>query len=249
VFLSFLGPTYVILLPGIGGLVIGPLIYYVARDAGRHGVPEVVEAVALHGGRTRPMVGVIKMLSSSICIGTGGSVGRVGPIVQIGSALGSVLGQAFRFSDECIRTLVACGAAGGIAATFNAPIAGVIFAMEVILREFTTGYFSMVVIASVTASQIGLTFQGDSPAFQVPDYALVSPWELVFYALLGLLAALVASAFIFLFYRTGDLFEGWKAPEYRSPQWAAWESESWDFLSRRCSVLGSTPSRGCCKGI
>jgi len=102
------------------------------------GYPEVLLAVAQRGGRIRPAVAVVKALASALCIGSGGSVGREGPIVQIGSAMGSTVGQALRMSDDRIRTLVACGAAGGIAATFNAPIAGVFFALEVIVGEFTT---------------------------------------------------------------------------------------------------------------
>lgn len=215
--LGFLGSYCVVLIPAIGGLGVGPLVYFFAREAKGHGVPEVMEAVALKGGRIRPVVAVVKALASSLCIGTGGSVGREGPIVQIGSALGSTLGQLLHFSDDRIRTLLACGAAGGIAATFNAPIAGVFFALEVILREFSSGYFSMVVVASVTSSVIARAFFGDSSAFLVPAYSLVSPWELLFYTLLGLLAAFVALAFIFLLYRTEDLFDAWSLPEFLQP--------------------------------
>jgi CIC family chloride channel protein len=215
--LGFMGPYYVVLIPAIGGLGVGPMVYFFAREAKGHGVPEVMEAVALRGGRIRPIVAVVKALASSLCIGTGGSVGREGPIVQIGSALGSSLGQVLRLSDERIRTLVACGAAGGIAATFNAPIAGVFFALEVILREFSSGYFSTVVISSVTSSVIGWAFLGNFPAFQAPPYSLVSPWELLFYALLGLLAAFVGVAFVFLLYGMEDLFDAWDIPEYVKP--------------------------------
>jgi len=113
--LGFLGTYYVILLPAIGGLAVGSLVYHFAPEAKGHGVPEVMEAVALKGGRIRPVVVLIKALASSICIGAGGSAGREGPIVQIGSALGSTVGQLLKMSDDRIRTLVACGAAGGIA--------------------------------------------------------------------------------------------------------------------------------------
>ncbi len=109
--LGFLGPYYVLVIPALGGLLVGPLIYRFAREAKGHGVPEVMEAVALRGGRIRPIVVVIKALASSICIGSGGSAGREGPIVQIGSAWGSTLGQFLRMSDGRIRMLVACGAA------------------------------------------------------------------------------------------------------------------------------------------
>jgi CIC family chloride channel protein len=211
----FLGDYVLVVAPALGGLIVGPLIYFFAREAKGHGVPEVMEAVALRGGRIRPIVAVIKSLASSITIGSGGSAGREGPIVQIGSALGSTLGQILHMSDERIRNLVACGAAGGIAATFNAPIAGVLFAMEVILGEFTTRYFATVVISSVTASVVGQIAFGNIPAFEVPIYELVSPWALVFYTLMGLLAAFVAIAFTRTLYLLEDLFDAWEGfPEY-----------------------------------
>jgi chloride channel protein, CIC family len=210
-----LGDWVLVLAPAVGGLVVGPMIYFFAREAKGHGVPEVMEAVALRGGRIRPIVVVIKSLASSISIGSGGSVGREGPIVQIGSALGSTLGQLLHMSDERIRNLVACGAAGGIAATFNAPIAGVLFALEVIVGQFSVRYFSTVVIASVTASVVGRVAFGNVPAFGVPEYQLASPWELVLYALMGIFAALVAVAFTRILYFFEDLFDGWKGfPEY-----------------------------------
>jgi CIC family chloride channel protein len=215
--LGFLGRYYVVLVPAIGGLVVGPLIYFFAREAKGHGVPEVMEAVALRGGRIRPVVGLVKALASSICIGTGGSAGREGPIVQIGSALGSTVGQWLHLSDERIRNLVACGAAGGIAATFNAPIAGVMFALEVILQEFSVGYFSTVVISGVTANVISRIMLGDQPAFPLAPYSLVSVWELPLYALLGIVAAFVATAFIILLYKAEDLFDAWHFPEYLKP--------------------------------
>jgi CIC family chloride channel protein len=215
--LPFMGPAYVIVVPAIGGLLVGPTIYFFAREAKGHGVPEVMEAIALRGGRIRPIVVVIKALASSLCIGSGGSVGREGPIVQIGSALGSTLGQWLHLSDERIRNLVACGAAAGIAATFNAPIAGVIFALEIILGEFSVSYFSTVVISSVTASVVGRIAFGNTPAFSTPQHALVTPWELLLYALLGVLAALVAVMFVWALYRCEDLFDAWRFPEYLKP--------------------------------
>jgi CIC family chloride channel protein len=116
----------------IGGLLCGPLIYRYARQGRGHGVPEVMIAVAGNGGRIRPQVSVVKALASALCVGTGGSVGREGPIVQIGSALASGIGQRIKLPEDRLRILVACGAAGGIAATFNAPITGVFFGVEII---------------------------------------------------------------------------------------------------------------------
>ncbi len=213
----FLGRYYVILIPAIGGLFVGPLVYFLAREAKGHGVPEVMEAVALRGGRIRPIVAIVKSLASSICIGSGGSVGREGPIVQIGSALGSTVGQVLRMSDDRIRTLVACGAAGGIAATFNAPVAGVLFALEIILGEFAVGHFSMVVIASVTASVVARIFLGDTPAFMVPEYTLKTLWELLLYVGLGIIAAPAGVLFMKTLYKAEDFFDTWRFPEYLKP--------------------------------
>ena len=132
--------------PALGGLVVGPIIYFLAREAKGHGVPEVMEAVALRHGVIRKRVVIVKTLASAISIGTGGSVGREGPIVQIGSAIGSTLGQALKVSADRMRTLVGCGAAAGIAATFNAPIAGSMFALEIVLGDFGLATFSPIVI-------------------------------------------------------------------------------------------------------
>jgi CIC family chloride channel protein len=213
------GKTYAILVPTLGGLVVGLLVYFFAREAKGHGVPEVMEAVALRGGRIRPIVAVVKSIASSVCIGSGGSVGREGPIVQIGSALGSTVGQLFNLSDERIRNLVACGAAGGIAATFNAPIAGVFFALEVILAEFSVAYFGTVVISAVIASTIGQAVFGDLPAFPVPtEYHLINVLEFGLYPLLGVLAALIGVLFVRTLYWAEDRFNGLKlVPEWVKP--------------------------------
>jgi len=212
-----IAPFHLLIIPALGGAIFGPLIYRFAREAKGHGVPEVMEAVALRGGRIRPRVAIIKSVASAICIGTGGSVGREGPIAQIGSALGSTIGQWLNLSDERIRNLVACGAAGGIAATFNAPIAGAVFALEVILGQLHVTYFGAVVISAVTADVVTHFFTKDVRAFTVPQYALVSPWELAFYTILGILAAVGAVAFTRLLYFTEDRWDGLHIPEYVKP--------------------------------
>lgn len=194
---------------GGAGLLVGYVVNRWAKEAKGHGVPEVMEALALRGGRIRPRVASIKVLASSLTIGTGGSAGREGPIVQVGSALGSTIGQLLHFSAERIGTLVACGAAAGIAATFNAPIAGAIFALEVILGKFTVGYFGAVVISSVAASVVGRIYLSDRPAFTVPAYPFQFQ-ELPLYALLGVLAALVAVLFIRLLYFMEERFDEWR---------------------------------------
>jgi CIC family chloride channel protein len=208
-------PWYMkIWVPAAGGLVVGPLVYFFAREAKGHGVPEVMEAVALKSGIIRKRIVFVKSLASAICIGTGGSVGREGPIVQIGSAIGSVIGQVLKISGDRIRTLVGCGAAAGIAATFNAPIAGSMFALEVVLGDFGLATFSPIVISSVMATAVSRHFLGDHPAFIVPAYQLISAWEFPLYVTLGLFSALVATAFTSVLYRIEDVFDGLRFPEY-----------------------------------
>ena len=213
------GHSYLVVVPAVGGVLVGVLINRYAREAKGHGVPEVMEAIALRGGRIRPVVALVKAVASALTIGSGGSAGSEGPIVQIGASLGSTLGQALHLSDDRIRNLVACGAAGGIAATFNTPIAGVIFALEVILGAFSVRYFSTVVISAVVASVIGRAIYGDLPTFPLPvEYGVRSLWEFAFYPLLGILAALVGAAFVRILYRVEEGFEAWRVfPEWAKP--------------------------------
>lgn len=214
-----LGHAFVVFVPTLGGLLVGIIIYKYAREAKGHGVPEVMEAVALRGGRIRPIVALVKSLASALTIGSGGSAGSEGPIVQIGASLGSTLGQVLRLSDDRIRNLVACGAAGGIAATFNTPIAGVIFALEVILGAFSVRYFSTVVISSVLASVIGRAVYGDLPTFPLPvEYGVKSLWEFALYPLLGIVAAVCGVVFVRSLYFLEDYFDDWKGcPEWAKP--------------------------------
>jgi len=191
------------LIPMVGGLLVGPIVYKFAKEAQGHGVPEVMNAVARLGGIIRPRVAAAKAVASAICIGSGGSAGREGPIVQIGSALGSTLGQVFRMSGERVKILVGCGAAAGISAVFNAPIAGVIFSLEIILGDFAIKTFSPVLLSSVVASVVARSFLGNHPAFEVPSYSLVSAWEIPLYVVMGILVGALGV----LFTRTLELFE------------------------------------------
>jgi CIC family chloride channel protein len=214
----FLGIWFVLLAPAVAGLLYGPLVDRFAREARGHGVPEVMLAVAERGGRIAPSVAVVKSLASALCIGSGGSVGREGPIVQIGSALGSTLGQLVRLSEARLRILVACGAAGGISATFNAPIAGVFFGLELILRDFEAESFGLVVLASVTADVIGRAAFGTQAFLALPAFHVVSNWEFGLYAVLGLLAAAAGVAFIRVLYGMEDLCDAiWHGPEWLRP--------------------------------
>lgn len=207
-----LGVWSYVLVPVGGALIAGPIIAWFAREAKGHGVPEVMQALVLRGGRIRPRVAIAKIIASALCIGTGGSAGREGPIVQVGSTLGSVTGQILHLSDDRIKNLVACGAAAGIAATFNAPIAGVAFAIEVLMSELQVRAFGNVVIAAVSAAVVSQVFLGDRPAFTVPTYTMDSPIAILFYLLLGLAAALVGVFFIRMLSWFEDIFDNWKFP-------------------------------------
>lgn len=191
------------IIPALGGLLVGPIVYKFASEAKGHGVPEVMNAVARLGGIIRPRVAAAKTIASAICIGSGGSAGREGPIVQIGSAIGSTIGQVFRMSGSRVKILVGCGAAAGISAVFNAPIAGVIFSLEIILGDFAIKTFAPVILASVVSSVVTRTFMGNHPAFEVPSYSLVSAWEIPMYIVMGI----ALGAFSVLFTRVLDSFE------------------------------------------
>ena len=206
-----------LLVPAIGGAIVGPMIYFWAREAKGHGVPEVMEAMALKGGRIRARVTAVKIVASALSIGVGGSVGREGPIVQIGSALGSTVAQLLKVSKDKTRTLVGCGAAAGIAATFNAPIAGVLFALEILLGDFGVRTFSPLVLSSVTATVISRHYFGDVPAFILPMYEMVSGWEFFLYGIMGIFVGFVALAFVITLYKTEDLFDAVPIPEYIKP--------------------------------
>ncbi len=193
-----------LLLPVAGGLLVGPIVYFWGRETKGHGVPEVMEAVALKGGKIRPRVMFLKTLVSAITISTGGSVGREGPIVQIGSSVGSALGQWLGMSQDKLKILVACGAAAGIAATFNAPIAGVMFSVEIILGSYALVTLVPLIMSSVMATIIGRWYFGDIPAFEIPHYELASGWEIIPYILLGIMTGVVAVGFVKLLYGLED---------------------------------------------
>ena len=218
--LPFLGVWFLPFVPALGGLIYGPPVDRFAREARGHGVPEVMLAVAEQGGRIRPQVAVIKSLASALCIGSGGSVGREGPIVQIGSALGSTLGQLLRVPASRLRLLVACGAAAGVSATFNAPVAGVVFALELILRDVEAESFGVVVPAYVIANVIGRAAFGSGAFLALPSFQLTSFWEYPLYAGLGVLAALVGVGFIRTLYGMEDLVDHvWRAPWPWASSW------------------------------
>ncbi|MFG2718511.1 chloride channel protein [Streptomyces sp. NPDC048416] len=215
---AWLGPYFVLLAPVIGGLLYGPLVDRFAKEARGHGVPEVMLAVAQRGGRINPNVSVVKALASALTIGSGGSVGREGPIVQIGSALGSTLGRIVKVTEGRMKLLVACGAAGGIAATFNAPLAGVFFAMELILRDFAIESFGAVVLSSVAASVIGRAAFGDVAFLNLPAFHVEHVAQYGLFALLGIVAGAVGIGFTRILYWIEDACDwAWRGPEWLRP--------------------------------
>jgi CIC family chloride channel protein len=214
-----LGLGFFVVVPVLGGLISGPVIYRFAREARGHGVPEVMIAVADNGGRIRPQVSVVKAIASALCMGTGGSVGREGPIVQIGSALASGVGQWVKLPENRLRILVACGAAGGIAATFNAPITGVFFGVEIILREFSIDALFTVMLAAMIADITAIPFLGDKPFLSgfPPGIELHHAQNYLLIAVLAVIAALLGLAFKAVLYKTEDLCDRvWQ----NRPEWA-----------------------------
>lgn len=204
-------------IPVVGGLIVGPIVTLIAKEAKGHGVPEVMASVATSGGIIRGRVAVAKVMASAVSIGSGGSAGSEGPIVQIGSSVASKLGQLLHVSPRRMKTFVGCGAAAGIAATFNAPVAGMLFAVEIILGDFGVAMLSPIIVSSVTATAVSRAYLGSAPAFAVPGYELVSPVELVYYVILGLVAALVAVAFARTLYASESFFERVRIPDWLKP--------------------------------
>ncbi len=209
--LAYIHVYFFFFLPAIGGLCSGLVIRYLAAEARGHGVSEVIEAVSIQGGRIPLRVGLAKALASAFTLGSGGSGGLEGPIVQIGSSVGSSIGQVFKMSETRLKHLLGCGAAAGISALFNAPIAGVLFSLEVILGDFSTRAFSSLVLSSVIASVVSRAFFGNQPLLKMPYYGLISVPELIFYVGLGLLMAMVAYAFCRIMDRLESYFSALKS--------------------------------------
>ena len=213
---SEFGPAQLVLLPALGGLCVGPLIHFFAREARGHGVPEVMTALSTRGGIIRKRVVTVKVIASSLTIGFGGAAGREGPMVQVGSAIGSTVGQWAGLTSNNVRTLVTCGAAGGIAATFNAPIAAAIFSMEVLIGRIHTD-FLLVLLTSLSSCLVARHYLGNFPAFTAPDYDLVSPLEIPLYFVMGILIGIAAIGYIKILYRSEHLFGTWKFPDMLKP--------------------------------
>lgn len=200
----------IIVLPALGGLIVGLIVHRYAREVKGHGVPEVMEAVNLKGGVIRARVALAKIIASSITIGSGGSAGREGPIAQIGAGLGSMLATRLGLTFNDRRMLVVCGLSAGIGATFNAPLGGAIFGMEVILRRFQPANAIPIILSSVVGTAVGEYFLGVSPAFNIPSVAFKNPLELFLYLALGIVFGFLAFLWVRIFYVIEDAFEAAK---------------------------------------
>ena len=200
-------PLLLPLMPMIGGIITGIICHFFPDAVKENGVHRVMHAVAMKAGKIRKRTLLTCSTTSALTIGSGGSAGREGPTVQIGSAVGSALGNLFHLSHERVQVLVGCGAAAGIAASFNAPLAGVLFALEIILTDFTIHTFSPIVVASVIGTATGRAMEGNEITFHVPVHELVSYSEIVFYLFLGLLCGVVSRLFTFSYFKAFEVFD------------------------------------------
>ncbi|HKS97301.1 MAG TPA: chloride channel protein [Terriglobia bacterium] len=199
--------AWVILIPPIGGLLVGIMVHFWEPTLKGHGIPEAMEAVLLGKSRVRARVGILKPIATAFAIGTGGPFGAEGPIIQTGAAFGSIFGQLVKLTPYQRRVLLAAGAAGGMAATFVAPLAGVLVAIELLLFEFRARSFIPVAIASAVATAVAVHFRGWAPLFPTPAFAMTSMQELWLFALMGVLMGIIAIIMIRVLFWLEDWFD------------------------------------------
>ncbi len=192
----------------LGGVVIGLIIWLGRQSASGEGMSSLIEAVALHGGRIPPRPVLINALAAIVTVGSGGSLGREGPMIRLGAMIGSWTGGRLRVPAHRIKILIGCGAASGLAATYNIPIGGALFAMEVILGNFALEIFGPIVVSSVIATVIARSLTGNVPLYAAPGFALVSGWELLLYVGLGIVGALASVVFVIGIRQGRQLFRG-----------------------------------------
>ncbi len=209
------GALAVVFIPALGGLLITPIVTKWAPDVRGSGIPSVMLAVSNFGGRVAKRIMVWRPIATTLSVGTGASLGTEGPVAQLGAAIASAAADLWQLNDEQRRSLVAVAVASGVAATFNAPIAGVLFSLEVILGEFNNRYFTSVVIGAVSASAVSRLLLGDAPAFIVPDYSFDKYHQLPLYLALGILCGFLAILFIRTVVSCDDAFN-----RLRLPGWA-----------------------------
>lgn len=219
-FVSFYVGGYnlgIVLMPALGGLIVGPIIYKYAREAKGHGVPQVIEAVHIKNGLIRPIVAFVLIIVSSITIGSGGSAGQEGPIAQIGAVFGSIIGRIFFKLKKYVRLMVSCGVAAGISATFNAPLGGAIFAMEIISPK--TGLVSSVpLLVSAVVGDVAFNFfMGFESRFHLPAYQFKHFGEIPIYIVMGLIFGVLAFIWAKTYDKIETAFDNLKFPEKYKP--------------------------------
>lgn len=211
------GKASVVLLPVLGGVVVGLMSHFLIGKERYHGLPGIIEAVALGGGRLPISKMPVRVTAAAFSIGSGASVGPEDPSVQVGANLGSLVGQVLRLPEDRVRALVAGGAAAGIAAAFNAPIAGVFFALEVLMGELSASFFGFTAISAVISAVFTQAVAGSQPAFSIPPVAFKSATELPLYLILGLLAGPLAAAYIRLITLSHQVFHNISLPNWLKP--------------------------------
>ena len=199
--------AWVILIPVLGGLAVGLMIHFWEPTLKGHGIPEAMEAVLIGKSMVRTRVGVLKPLATAFAIGTGGPFGAEGPIIQTGAAFGSIIAQVTRLTPYQRRVLLAAGAAAGMAATFVAPLAGILVAIELLLFEFRARSFIPVAISSAVATAVAVHFRGWAPLFPMPAFSLVSMQELWLFALMGIVTGIIGIAMIRVLFFLEDAFD------------------------------------------
>ena len=214
---AILGTFGWIVIPVIGGLIVAFIVVRYAPEAKGHGVPEVMEAYVLQNGKMRIRVPLLKSLASAVCIGSGGSCGREGPIAQIGAGVGSALATKLGLDKKETKTLLLCGLSSGIAATFNAPLGGALFGIEVLAGGILGFSILPVILASVVATAVADLILGDTVSFIVQGYTLGHPIELVFYLILGIVLGVASVIWMRGFYSIEDLFEKIRVSKYALP--------------------------------
>lgn len=211
-------PWWVIMAaPAVGGLAVGLFLQHLMPGRRVHGVPDVIEARALLGCRIPVKVGLGSALVSAVSLGAGASAGREGPVVHLGASLASYLEDFFKLPLAARRTLLASGVAAAVSASFNAPIAGVLFAHEVILGHYAVRAFVPIVISSVVATAIARVHLGDFPAFFIPEHQITSYWEFPAFALLGVTCAVVVFAFQFAIVVSDRIAQSVEVPLWSRP--------------------------------
>jgi CIC family chloride channel protein len=216
------GGWYILLLPLVpisGMILLIPLAILFPGEIYGYGFTKFLRKVNIRGGSMKFRKNILKIISCSLTIGTGNSAGVEGPIAQVGGALGSLVGKIFRISADRMKVYTAAGCAAGVAAMFNAPIAGVFFAAEIVLLgTYEIASFSVLVISSAMATVVSRSYYGENPAFPIPEFHLVNPLaEIPLYLILGLIMGVIAVVYIYIFYAVRDRFEAWKINVHIKP--------------------------------